>query len=163
MNKILAGTVILAALLLGSACGSGNDGAGGGVTTDGTPTTITTTPVAETTTTVPEPTTTVKPTGRARFDEIVAQCEIPDRFITGDQMILDLYESISNPSLDPNEVIVARYCVNNDALSPGGNAVLGTASGMSGPVSVVEDGVKFTQIYSEVSGQETDILIVEVA
>lgn len=115
--------------------------------------------VDEATTPTTQPTTTTLNADAQAFQDIVDKCSIPAKFISGTQAVLDLYGDLSGSS-SAADVIPPKYCVLH-AVSPGGQAVLGTASGAQGPVTVTEGGLKFTQLYSEIAGQQEDTLIVE--
>jgi hypothetical protein len=159
MNRIVATIVLPAALFAVASCGAGAQNADQPSIAAATVPVTTQLVTSTSTSVVPSSTTSVVPIGRVKLDEIIQKCHVTPGLMDGDQVVLELFEGM-NPS---SEAHVAYLCIEQKIISAGGKAVLGTASGAQGPVSVEEGGVKFTQIYSAIKGQEADILIIEVA
>jgi len=110
-------------------------------------------------------TTTTVVSGEALIAAVAARCSVPPALVYGDQIVLDTGAShlvdLDLPDQEVNELLFAASCVGRDVVSPAGQAVLGTASGNSGPVTVTEAGLTFTQIYNQ--GTYVNILTVTVA
>ena len=117
--------------------------------------------VAPTTTVAPTPTvalattTTIK-LGQRSFNSLIKRCDIPTKYIKGSQIVLDLY----GPPLD-FDVIETLVCARK-SMSAGGKAVLETATALSGPVTLSENGLKYTAIYSAVTGRMKNVLVVDI-
>ena len=91
--------------------------------------------------------------GQVRIDALVASCNVPDYAHIANQIVVNRsYQWLIDnhkekdlvPLLDVLSCLVA-------SASPAGQAVLESASGVSGPQSVTENGIVYTQIYNSAS------------
>ena len=91
--------------------------------------------------------------GQARIDALVTSCNVPDYAHIGNQIVVNRsYQWLidNHKENDLNPLLEVLNCLVASA-SPAGQAILQSASGVSGPQSVTENGIVYTQIYNKAS------------